>query len=102
VSPRINGDNTPMKIYSFLGSRKPIIATRLRTHTQVLDDSTAVLIDPNPESFAEGMLLLAEDEKLRQILGERGKILVEEKYNFENFQTKVNNIYDSLAREDTH
>jgi hypothetical protein len=48
------------------------------------------------------MLLLAEDEKLRQILGERGKILVEEKYNFENFQTKVNNIYDSLAREDTH
>jgi len=102
VSPRINGDNTPMKIYSFLGSRKPIIATRLRTHTQVLDDSTAFLVDPNPESFAEGMLLLAEDEKLRQILGERGKILVEEKYNFENFQTKVKNIYDSLAREDVH
>ncbi len=100
VSPRINGDNTPMKIYSFLSSRKPILATRLRTHTQVLDDSTAVLVDPNPESFAKGMLLLAEDETLRQILGERGKILVEEKYNFENFETKVNDIYDALARED--
>jgi glycosyltransferase involved in cell wall biosynthesis len=102
VSPRINWDNTPMKIYSFMGSGKPIVATRLITHTQVLDDSTAILVEPNPESFAEGMLLLAEDEDLMQRLGERGKILVEEKYNFENFQTKVNYIYDSFARADAH
>jgi glycosyltransferase involved in cell wall biosynthesis len=97
VSPRINGDNTPMKIYSFLDSGKPILATRLKTHTQVLDDTTAILVEPTPESFAEGMLLLAEDKKLQQKLGERGKILVNEKYNFETFQTKVNSIYDSLA-----
>ena len=99
VSPRINGDNTPMKIYSFLGSGKPIIATRLMTHTQILDDSTAVLVESEPKSFAEGMILLTENEDLRQKLGERGKNLAEEKFNFLNFQTKVYKIYDSIAPE---
>jgi glycosyltransferase involved in cell wall biosynthesis len=96
VSPRINGDNTPMKIYSFLGSGKPIIATKLMTHTQILDDSTAILVEPKPKSFAEGMILLTEDEDLRETLGERGRVLVEKNYNFESFQTKVYRIYESI------
>ena len=36
VSPRIRGTNTPLKIYSYLRSGKPIVATDLLTHTQVL------------------------------------------------------------------
>ena len=96
VSPRISGKNTPMKIYSFLESGKPIVATNLRTHTQILDDNVCVLVEPNPKSFADGMLMVAEDEKLREKLGNNGKKLVEEKYNFENFQDSVNYIYDSI------
>ena len=34
--PRIRGTNTPLKIYSYLRSGKPIVATNLLTHTQVL------------------------------------------------------------------
>ena len=36
ASPRIRGTNTPLKIYSYLRSGKPIVATNLLTHTQVL------------------------------------------------------------------
>ena len=36
VSPRISGTNTPLKIYSYLRSGRPIVATNLHTHTQVL------------------------------------------------------------------
>jgi glycosyltransferase involved in cell wall biosynthesis len=97
VSPRISGKNTPMKIYSFMESGKAIVATNLRTHTQVLDDTVSVLAEPNPKSFADGMLLVADDEKLREKLGKRGKKLVKEKYNFENFQASVNTIYDTIA-----
>ncbi|UCD43034.1 MAG: glycosyltransferase, partial [Chloroflexota bacterium] len=46
VSPRISGTNTPMKIYSFLESGKAIVATNLRTHTHVLNDQVAVLVEP--------------------------------------------------------
>ena len=38
VSPRSTGTNTPLKIYQYLRSGRPIVATRLLTHTQVLDD----------------------------------------------------------------
>ena len=37
VSPRSRGTNTPLKIYQYLRSGKPIVATRLLTHTQVLE-----------------------------------------------------------------
>ena len=43
VSPRSRGTNTPLKIYQYLRSGKPIVATRLVTHTQVLSDDTAFL-----------------------------------------------------------
>jgi len=102
VSPRISGDNTPMKIYSYLGSGKPIVATKLRTHTQVLDDQVALLVAPAPKSFAKGVLTLVEDAALRKELGRRGKKLIEEKYNFENYQISVNLIYDSLAPLQDH
>ena len=41
VSPRIRGTNTPLKIYSYLRSGKPIVATNLLTHTQVLTPEIA-------------------------------------------------------------
>jgi hypothetical protein len=34
VSPRIQGGNTPMKIYSYLDSGKPLIATKMPTRDQ--------------------------------------------------------------------
>ena len=48
VSPRIRGTNTPLKIYSYLRSGKPIVATDLLTHTQVLSDGVARLVAPKP------------------------------------------------------
>ena len=41
VSPRIRGTNTPLKIYSYLRSGRPIVATNLLTHTQVLTPDVA-------------------------------------------------------------
>ena len=46
ASPRIAGTNTPLKIYSYLRAGKPIVATDLLTHTQVLDRETSLLVPP--------------------------------------------------------
>lgn len=56
VSPRIHGTNTPLKIYEQLASGKPLVATRIWSHTQVLDDTVCFLVEPEPESMAEGLL----------------------------------------------
>ncbi|MGH7599229.1 MAG: glycosyltransferase, partial [bacterium] len=43
VSPRVAGNNTPLKIYSYLRSGIPIVATDHLTHTQVLSAEVSVL-----------------------------------------------------------
>jgi glycosyltransferase involved in cell wall biosynthesis len=60
VSPRIRGTNTPLKIYSYLRSGKPIIATNLRTHTQVLSNEVARLVVPEPAPFAAAIIELVD------------------------------------------
>jgi glycosyltransferase involved in cell wall biosynthesis len=63
VSPRVDGTNTPLKIYEQLASGKPLVATRIWSHTQVLDDSVAFLVDPDPEAMAEGLLRALDDPR---------------------------------------
>jgi glycosyltransferase involved in cell wall biosynthesis len=55
VSPRVHGTNTPLKIYEQLASEKPLVATRIWSHTQVLDESVCFLVEPNPDSMAAGL-----------------------------------------------
>ncbi len=59
ASPRIAGTNTPLKIYSYLRAGKPIVATDLLTHTQVLDREIAVLVAPEPRPFADALATAA-------------------------------------------
>ena len=61
VSPRSRGTNTPLKIYQYLRSGRAIVATRLLTHTQVLDDSVAILTGVSPQEFADGILAALAD-----------------------------------------
>ena len=51
VSPRSTGTNTPLKIYQYLRSGRAIIATNLRTHTQVLEGDFAFLAAPTPRGL---------------------------------------------------
>ncbi|CAM5325819.1 glycosyltransferase family 4 protein [Sphingobium scionense] len=68
-SPRIQGRNTPMKIFSYMASTRPILATRIESHSQVLDDGSAWLAPPTALGLAEGMERLAHDAALRGDLG---------------------------------
>ncbi len=93
VSPRKSGTNTPLKIYSFLRSDRPVVATRLYTHTQVLDDDTAILTAPEPADFAEGIIAaLTDTERVaRVVAGARAK--AEREYSYASYLDKVNRVY---------
>ena len=98
LSPRIKGNNTPMKIYSYMASGKPILATRLSTHTQVLDDASAMLAEPEPAAFAQGMMKLAADPALRQRLAAKARSVASEKYSYTAYRAAVNVLYDGLPK----
>jgi len=96
VSPRIKGNNTPMKIYSYLDSGKPILATDIPSHTQVLTRDVSVLAAPEPAAFGQAMASLAKDPALRAKLGGRGKALAQEKYCFNAYRKTIVGLYEWL------
>jgi glycosyltransferase involved in cell wall biosynthesis len=96
VSPRLKGLNTPMKIYSYLDSGTAVLATRLRTHTQVLDDRTAYLVDPEPGPLGAGLAELLSDEPLRRRLAARAKAYAQEEFTPEAARRKLGMFYDDM------
>jgi glycosyltransferase involved in cell wall biosynthesis len=96
ISPRLNGTTVPLKIYSYLHAGKPIVATNINAHTQVLTEDTAMLVDPNQDAFAEGILNLLADPELARCMGENAHRLAQEKFNYQNYMMKLNKIYKTL------
>ena len=89
VSPRSSGTNTPLKIYQYLRSGRAIVATRLLTHTQVLDDTVAILTHPTPEGFAQGILAGIEDPAAARAVGQAARQLAETKYSYEAYLSRT-------------
>jgi glycosyltransferase involved in cell wall biosynthesis len=61
VSPRVSGDNTPLKVYELLACGVPFVATRIHSHTQVLSDDVCFLVEPQPHALASGILCALDD-----------------------------------------
>jgi glycosyltransferase involved in cell wall biosynthesis len=96
VSPRLKGLNTPMKIYSYLDSGTAVLATRLRTHTQVLDDRIAYLVAPDPEALGDGLADLLSDPALRGRLAQQAKAYVQREFTPEAAHRKLDSFYSKM------
>jgi glycosyltransferase involved in cell wall biosynthesis len=96
VSPRLKGLNTPMKIYSYLDSGSAVLATRLRTHTQVLDDGMAYLVDPEPLALGRGLAELMADPDLRARLASTAKAYVQREHTPEAARRKLEAFYATM------
>lgn len=96
VSPRTTGENTPMKVYSYLDSGRPVLATRLPTHTQVLTDDIACLADPDPIAMGQALADLLRDAGLRERLAGAAKGFARRELTREAFERKLLRFYDSV------
>lgn len=93
ASPRLRGENTPFKIYTYLASGKPIVATRIPTHTQLLDDQTAFLTPPTRDGLAAGLRQALGDREDARARGRRGQELVRREYSPARYAEKVRAAY---------
>ena len=96
VSPRIRGNNTPMKIYSYLHSGRALVATDLPTHSQVLDNEISVLTPPTAPGFAAGLKRLLDDPELRAQLGAQARLRAEQLYTIPAFETQLCALYQRV------
>ncbi len=97
VSPRIRGTNTPLKIYSYLRSGKPIVATNLLTHTQVLTPEISRLVPPEAEPFAQAVLELIEQPDRRAQLAAAAQVVAQDKYSRESYVRRTAQAYERLG-----
>jgi glycosyltransferase involved in cell wall biosynthesis len=56
VLARSNGENVPLKMYDYMRSGKPIVATDIPAHRAVLSEEIAILAKPEPRALAAGIL----------------------------------------------
>lgn len=96
VSPRCRGANTPFKIYSYLASGRPLVATRIPTHTQLLDDSMAFLVQPTAEGLAAGIRLALSAPQDALARAARGRELIEREYSRSRYLEKVGRAYEAV------
>jgi glycosyltransferase involved in cell wall biosynthesis len=97
VSPRVKGNNTPMKVYSYLHSGTALLATALPTHLQVLDETIAALAPAEPSAFGEALLNLLNDRDLRARLGESARRVAKELYTVEAFEQQLAVLYSGIS-----
>lgn len=94
VSPRIKGTNTPLKLYEQLASGKPLVATRIWSHQQVLDEDTCIMVDPDPESFAVGIITALEDHQLRECVAARAQSIYQQRYSRAAYEEKMHRLLE--------
>ena len=97
VSPRTHGTNTPLKIYEQLASGKPLVATRIWSHTQVLDDDVCFLVDPTPEALAAGLLRALNDTDAANQKAARARGLYEREYSRPVYEQKIKRLLEIVS-----
>ena len=99
VSPRSRGTNTPLKIYQYLRSGKPIVATRLLTHTQVLNDRIAILTGPTASEFGDGILAALHDRARSAEIGRAARDVADSNYSYEAYLERTRQACGALFPE---
>ena len=97
VSPRLHGSNTPLKIYEQIASGRPLVATRIWSHTQVLDESVCFLVEPDPESLAGGLLEALNDEDRARQRAANALALYESEYARPVYELKVRRLLELVC-----
>jgi glycosyltransferase involved in cell wall biosynthesis len=96
LSPRSKGTNTPLKLYTYLRAGKPILATDILSHTQMLNEDIAQLVPTTAEGLAQGALALVRNPQDARTLGLRGQQFAQAHYSWPVFLEQCQHMYESF------
>ncbi len=97
LSPRNKGTNTPLKLYTYLRSGKPLLATQIYSHTQILNSDIAMLVPPTAEGLGQGTVELLQNPELTRKLASNAKKVADENYSWEVFLERNRRAYEAFT-----
>ena len=98
VSPRVYGDNLPLKVFDYLAAGRPIVATDLPAHRALLDESRAILAEPSAEGLAQGIVSLLQDPQRAARLAIAARAYAGSNLGWNRFLVAVKAVYEEVAR----
>lgn len=96
VSPRVEGENTPLKIYSYLDSGVAVVATDLPTHTQLVTAREAALSPPEAGAMASVISRLLDAPRERRRLARNARRLIRREHTPESYCKEVDRVFGEL------
>lgn len=93
ASPRLEPLITPLKIFTYMASGRPIVATDLPTHTRVIDVNSAFLGEPTAKGLADALETALQDPGRAAERAATACALVQEKHSFARFKQEMAQLY---------
>jgi glycosyltransferase involved in cell wall biosynthesis len=103
VSPRIYGDNLPLKVFDYLAAGRPIVATDLPAHRALLDETRAVLTPPTAPALADGIVYVLRTPERAAALARSAREYAATQLGWPRFVAMVEAVYDeAIGRSGAH
>ena len=98
VSPLRGGSGIQVKNLEALAMGLPVVTTSVGAAGIEAKIGHDLIIADEPKEFASKVIQLLDDPKLRREIGQNGRRLVEEKYNWPDVVNRLDKIYEQIRR----
>lgn len=98
--PELNHINAqPNKIFEYMASGLPVIGSKFPLWEEIITNNKAgICVDPlNPDEISEAINFLMNNPDKAKEMGENGKKIVIEKYNWDQEKKKLIDLYEKLS-----
>jgi glycosyltransferase involved in cell wall biosynthesis len=96
LAPIRIGGGTRLKILEAMAAGLPVVSTTIGAEGLEVTDGENILLADEPSEFAGKINLLLKNPALRDKIGQAGRVLVRQKYDWKLSVAKLNQIYESL------
>ena len=99
IAPIRSGSGTKIKILNALSQAKPVITTTVGAEGIEITENENIMIADDPQQFAEKTIYLLENPDVAKKMGQKGRKLIEEKYDWNIIEKQMNEVYERLKQQ---
>jgi glycosyltransferase involved in cell wall biosynthesis len=99
VMPLRAGAGTKHRVFQALAMKKPVVCTPVAAEGIALEHGETAMIASTPETFADATVALLKDGSLRTKLGEQGRQLVLDRYDWRQIYKILDDVFHEAAEK---
>ncbi|RLB05257.1 MAG: hypothetical protein DRG59_09265 [Deltaproteobacteria bacterium] len=99
VLPSTLSEGLPLAVIEAMAMETPVVTTNVGGVAEAVGNAGILIPPRNHEELARALLMLYEDEGLREEMSKRGRQRVEREYNLIKVIDKIEHIYKSILQE---